>query len=62
MKIFSKTKNDLDSLGQADSTEDIRMRFEVEKCAALVINKEEREQDDGIWQPDRELMKYLGEE
>ena len=64
LKLFRKTKNDLESLVQTVRifTEDIRMRFGLQKCATLVMNRGKKSVDDGIRLPDGGMMNDLGEE
>ena len=63
LKLFGKSKNDLESLVQTVRiyTEDIRMKFGLQKCATLVMKRGKRAEDDGIWLPDGQMMKDLGE-
>ena len=63
LKLFGKTKSDLESLVQTVRiyTEDIRMRFGLQKCATLTMKRGKRAEDIGIWLPDGQMMNDLGE-
>jgi hypothetical protein len=64
LKLYGKNKKELESLVQTVRifTQDIRMKFGIQKCATVVMKRGKREQDEGILLPDGELMKDLGEQ
>jgi hypothetical protein len=69
LKLFAKNKNQLESMAQTVKifSEDIRMKFGLEKCATLVINRGKRSRDEGVILNDgaiadlgEKCYKYLG--
>ena len=64
LKLYGSNKSQLESLVQTVRifTQDIRMRFGIQKCATIVLKRGKKEADDGILLPDGEMMKDLGDE
>ena len=64
LKLYGKNKRELESLVQTVRifTQDIKMRFGIQKCATIVLKKGKKEEDDGIKLPDGETMRDLGQE
>ena len=64
LKLYGKNKRELESLVQTMRifTQDIKMRFGIQKCATIVLKKGKKEEDDGIKLPDGETMRDLGQE
>jgi len=62
LKLYGKNKSELESLKQTVRiyTQDIRMRFGIQKCATIVKKRGKKEEDDGILLPDGEQMEDLG--
>ena len=54
LKLYGKNKKELESLVQTVRifTQDIRMKFGIQKCATVVMKRGKREQDEGILLPD----------
>ena len=64
LKLYGRNKSELESLVQTVRiyTQDIRMRFGIQKCATIVMKRGKKEDDEGILLPDGERMKDLGNE
>ena len=64
LKLFGKNKNELESLVQTVRifTQDVRMKFGLQKCATIIMKRGKREEDDGVTLPDGEMMKDLGQD
>ena len=64
LKLYGKNKRELESLVQTVRifTDDIRMRFGIQKCATIVMKVGKREEDDGTLLPDGEMMRDFGQE
>ena len=60
-KLYAKTEEELDSLVQTVRvfSEDIGMKFSIEKCSMLVIKRGKKVKSDGIKLPDDTVMKAL---
>ena len=63
LKLFVKSKNQIDSLVQTVHVfhEDIGMQFEIKKCAVLIMEREKVIRADGIRLPDGQHMKDIDE-
>ena len=64
LKLYGKNKNELESLVQTVRifTQDVRMKFGLQKCATIIMKRGKREEDDGVTLPDGEMMKDLGQD
>ena len=63
LKLFSKSKNQIDSLIQTVHifSEDIGMQFEIKKCGVLIMERRKGIKTDGIRLPDGQHMKDIDE-
>ena len=63
LKLFSKSKNQIDSLIQTVHifSEDIGMQFEIKKCGLLIMERRKGIKTDGIRLPDGQHMKDIDE-
>ena len=63
LKLYAKTEEELDSLVQTVRvfSEDIGMKFSIEKCSMLVMKRGKKFKSDGIKLPDDTVMKALGD-
>ena len=61
VKVFGKNENQLDSLINTVRvfTENIRMKFGLEKCAILIMRRGKVISMDGVMLPNGEMMKAL---
>ena len=61
LKSYAKNEKGLDSLGQLVRifSNDIDMKFGIDKCATLVLKRREITKFDGISLHDRRVMKRL---
>ena len=64
LKLYGKTKADLEALVNTVRifSEDIEMRFGLNKCATLIMKRGKKIEDNGINLPEGELMRDLGDE
>ena len=64
LKLFAKNENEIDSLVQTVRifSNDIGMKFGLEKCAAMTMKRGKRVHSDGIALPDGTQLRALGEE
>ena len=64
LKLYGKNKNELESLVQTVRifTQDIGMKFGIEKCATIVMKRGKKMEDDGIVLPGGEVMRDLGKQ
>ena len=64
MKLFAKNEKEIDSLVQTVRifSDDIGMKFGLEKCAAMIMKRGKRVHSDGIALPDGTQLRALGEE
>ena len=64
LKLYGKTKEELESLVETVRifTDDVRMRFGLQKCATLTMKRGKKVEDVGIILPDNEMMKDLADE
>ena len=63
IKIFAKNEKELETLAQTIRiySQDIGMKFGIEKCAMLVIKRGERKLMDGIQLSNQDTIKSLDE-
>ena len=63
LKLFTKSKNQIDSLVQTVHifSEDIGMQFGIKKCGVLIMERGKVVRIDGIRLPDRQDMKDIDE-
>ena len=63
LKLYGKSKAELEALVNTVRifTDDIKMKFGLQKCATLVMKRGKKEEDAGIEMPDGQLMKDLGD-
>ena len=61
IKLYAKTEKELDSLVQTVRvfSEDIGMKFSIEKCSMLIIKRGKKVKSDGIKLPNDTVMKAL---
>ena len=64
LKLYGKSKAELEALVNTVRifTDDIKMRFGLEKCATLVMKRGKKIEDNGINLPDGKVMRDLGDE
>ena len=64
LKLFAKNEKEIDSLVQTVRifSDDIGMKFGLEKCAAMTMKRGKRVHSDGIALPDGTQLRALGEE
>ena len=64
LKLFAKNEKEIDSLVQTVRifSDDIGMKFGLEKCAAMTTKRGKRVHSDGIALPDGTQLRALGEE
>jgi hypothetical protein len=64
LKLYGKSKSELEALVNTVRifTNDIQMKFGLQKCATLVMKRGKKIEDEGIRMPDGQLIKDLGEE
>ena len=63
LKLYGKSKEELESLVQTVRifTDDVKMRFGLNKCATLTMKRGKKVEDMGIVMPEGQMMKDLGE-
>ena len=64
LKLYGKSKDELESLVHTVRifTNDIQMRFGIEKCATLLMKRGRKISGEGIELPDGQVMRDLGEQ
>jgi hypothetical protein len=64
LKLYGKSKTELEALVNTVRlfSEDIRMKFGLQKCATLVMKRGKKVEDAGIRMPDGQMMKDLEEQ
>lgn len=64
LKLYGKSKNELEAMVNTVRifSDDIRMKFGLEKCATVVMKRGRKVEDNGIKMPDGQSMDDLGEE
>ena len=63
IKLFAKNEKELETLIHADRiySQDIGMKFGIEKCAMLVMKSGKQHMTDGIELPNHNKIKTIGE-
>ena len=64
LKLYGKSKNELESLVNTVRifSEDIKMKFGLQKCASVLMKRGKKVEDAGIQMPDGQLIQDLGNE
>jgi hypothetical protein len=64
LKLYGKSKADLEGMVNTVRifSDDIRMKFGLQKCATMLMKRGKKIEDDGIRMPDGQMMEDLGSE